>query len=192
MILRCDTVAAMRDRDVSISLWEGFGVQPNADARGIKTTIEIGTGSLPDLPAALAVVGHVGRLSFRLLIDTLHFFRIGGTVADIAALDSNIIGYVQLCDAPLVSKYASVSFIKKIYNGLLQLWGTRSETAAKWRHSESNHKRPAYCMDNYAAVGCAGVCGQHGWRVSRDVERCCRHESARTDECAHFAVRGRH
>ncbi len=102
MNLRRDTVAAMRDRDVSISLWEGFGVQPNADARGIKTTIEIGTGSLPDLPVALAVVGHVVRLSFRLLIDTLHFFRIGGTVADIAALDSNIIGYVQLCDAPLV------------------------------------------------------------------------------------------
>lgn len=148
--LRRETVAAMRDRDVSISLCEGFGVQPNvdvracaadldvlcelggrrinagsmdpdssrtfdglatiaemADARGIETTIEIGTGSLPHLPAALAAVRHVGRANFRLLIDTMHFFRFGGSVADIAALDPNLIGYVQLCDAPLLSGHAT-------------------------------------------------------------------------------------
>ena len=148
--LRRETVAALGDRGVSISLCEGFGVGPNidvrdyaadldilcelggkrinvasmerdasrtldgfaalaemADARGIETTIEVGPGPVATLPAALAAVRHVGRPNFRLLIDTMHFFRFGGRVADIAALDPGLIGYVQLCDAPRVSKFAS-------------------------------------------------------------------------------------
>jgi sugar phosphate isomerase/epimerase len=52
-------------------------------------------------------VRHVGKPNFRLLIDTMHFVRAGGTAADIAAVDPNVIGYVQLCDAPLVSRFAS-------------------------------------------------------------------------------------
>jgi sugar phosphate isomerase/epimerase len=148
--LRREMIAALRDRDVSISLCEGIGLRPNADvreyaadldvlcelggarinaasmdrdlsrtlegfavlaemadARGIETTIEIGPGPIRNLPTALAAVRHVGRRNFRLLIDTMHFFRFGGNVADITAIDPDIIGYVQLCDAPLVSKYAS-------------------------------------------------------------------------------------
>jgi sugar phosphate isomerase/epimerase len=99
--------AASMDRDLSRTL-EGFAVLAElADARGIETTIEIGPGPIRTLPAALAAVRHVGRRNFRLLIDTMHFFRFGGSVVDIAALDPDVIGYVQLCDAPLVSKHAS-------------------------------------------------------------------------------------
>ena len=148
--LRRDMVAAMKDRDVGISLCEGFGVAPHidvrdygadldvlcelggarinaasidrdvsrtldgfatlaemAETRGIETTIEIGPGPIAKLPAALAAVRHVNRKNFRLLIDTMHFFRFGGSVADIAALDPDLIGYVQLCDVPSVSKFAS-------------------------------------------------------------------------------------
>jgi sugar phosphate isomerase/epimerase len=148
--LRRETIAAMRDRDVSISLCEGFGLRPGADVRdyaadldvlcelggrrinvasidrdlartldgfaalaemaeprGIETTIEIGPGPIDGLPAALAAVRHVSRPSFRLLIDTMHFFRFGGSAADLAALDPGLIGYVQLCDAPRVSRHAS-------------------------------------------------------------------------------------
>jgi sugar phosphate isomerase/epimerase len=49
----------------------------------------------------------VARPEFRLLIDTMHLVRTGSGAADIAALDPGMIGYVQLCDAPLVSKYAT-------------------------------------------------------------------------------------
>jgi sugar phosphate isomerase/epimerase len=56
-----------------------------------------------DLPMALAALRHVGRPNFRLLIDTMHFGRSGGTVAQLAALDPNLIGYVQLSDVPLHS-----------------------------------------------------------------------------------------
>jgi sugar phosphate isomerase/epimerase len=45
--------------------------------------------------------------AFRLLIDTMHFIRSGSGAGDIAALDPNLIGYVQLCDVPLVSKHAT-------------------------------------------------------------------------------------
>ena len=77
-----------------------------AEARGIETTIEIGPGPINGLPAAMAAVRHIGRPSFRLLIDTMHYFRFGGTVADVAALDPAVIGYVQLCDVPVVSTHA--------------------------------------------------------------------------------------
>jgi sugar phosphate isomerase/epimerase len=57
--------------------------------------------TLRDLPMALEAVRHVNRPDFRLLIDTMHLGRTGGTAADLAALDPNLIGYVQLSDAPL-------------------------------------------------------------------------------------------
>ena len=148
--LRREMIAAMRTRDVSISLCEGFGVRRGADvseyaadldainelgvkrinvasidrdisrtldqfakladmadALGIETTIEIGPGPIPHLSAALTAVRHVGKPNFRLLIDTMHFCRSGAGAADIAALDPDVIGYVQLCDVPLISKHAT-------------------------------------------------------------------------------------
>ena len=59
-----------------------------------------------DLPTALQAVRHVGRPDFRLLIDTMHLARSGGTAADLAALDPDLIGYVQLCDVPRVATIA--------------------------------------------------------------------------------------
>jgi len=148
--LRREMLAAMRDRNVSISLCEGFGVRRNADIRdcasdleilrelggtrinvvsidrdvqrtfdqfatlaamagalGIETTTEIGSGPIAGLPAALDAVRHVARPDFRLLIDTMHFVRGGGGADDIRALDPNVIGYVQLCDVPLISQHSS-------------------------------------------------------------------------------------
>jgi sugar phosphate isomerase/epimerase len=147
--LRRDTVAALGDLGVSMSLCEGFGIRPGADvgdyaadldvvselggrrinavsvdtdlgrtldefarlaemaeARGIETVIEIGPGPIGGLDAALAAVRHVGRPGFRLLIDTMHFFRLGDGARDLARLDPGLICYVQLCDAPLTSRFA--------------------------------------------------------------------------------------
>jgi sugar phosphate isomerase/epimerase len=146
--LRREMLASMRDRGVSISLCEGFGVKPNGDVReyaadldlvaglgccrinvasidrdvqrsfdqfalltemaeplGIEATTEIGVGPVRNLTAALAAHRHVGRRNFRLLIDTMHFVRHGGSAAEIAALDPDVIGYVQLCDVPLISTF---------------------------------------------------------------------------------------
>lgn len=79
-----------------------------AAAFGMGTTVELVPGLLVgDLPSALTAIRHVGQRDFRLLIDTMHLVRAGASAADVAALDSELIGYIQLCDAPLVSKHAS-------------------------------------------------------------------------------------
>jgi sugar phosphate isomerase/epimerase len=79
-----------------------------AEQVGVEATLELGPGlTIGNLTAAVAVVKHVGRKNFKLLIDTMHFARSGSSAADLAALDANMIGYAQLCDAPLVSTHAT-------------------------------------------------------------------------------------
>ncbi|HEY7106083.1 MAG TPA: TIM barrel protein [Acidimicrobiia bacterium] len=76
--------------------------------RGMQTTIEVSPGlTVPDLDTALAAVHHVGRRDFRLLVDTMHIVRSGATVADVAALDPDLVAYVQLSDAPLTPRFDS-------------------------------------------------------------------------------------
>jgi sugar phosphate isomerase/epimerase len=78
-----------------------------SEALGMELVIEFGPRlAVADLPTAVAAVRHVGRPNTKLLIDTMHLVRSGSTAADLAALEPEMIGYVQLCDAPLVSKYA--------------------------------------------------------------------------------------
>jgi sugar phosphate isomerase/epimerase len=144
--VRRELVAAMDHCGVSISLGEGFLVQPGADPRetwasdleimaelgikrinsvsfepdhqrnveqfgllaetasafGIETLVEfVPIFAVADLATAHAIVRQVGRPDFRLLIDTMHVGRSGATAADLAAIDPGLIGYIQLCDAPL-------------------------------------------------------------------------------------------
>jgi sugar phosphate isomerase/epimerase len=56
--------------------------------------------SVRDLPQALAVLDRVDRPNAAVLIDNLHLARTGGTVADVAAITSDRLPYLQLCDAP--------------------------------------------------------------------------------------------
>ncbi len=70
-----------------------------AMARSMLFTIEFfpPTG-ITSIERALDVCAHIGRGKARVLLDTTHLFRTGGTVAQIAALDPNLIGYCQLSD----------------------------------------------------------------------------------------------
>ncbi len=78
-----------------------------AGDRGLAVHLEFVPGlSVSDLVSALAIVEHVGRQDFRVMIDAMHFFRSGGTIAQLAAVDPATIGYVQLCDAPLAAAHA--------------------------------------------------------------------------------------
>jgi sugar phosphate isomerase/epimerase len=49
---------------------------------------------------ALQLVTEVDRPNVKLLLDSLHLFRSGGTVADVAAVDPHHFGVIQLSDAP--------------------------------------------------------------------------------------------
>jgi sugar phosphate isomerase/epimerase len=72
----------------------------------IETVVEfVPIFTIADLPTALAAIRHVGRPDCRLLIDTMHFGRSGARSSDLAALDPELIGYVQLCDAPRVPPF---------------------------------------------------------------------------------------
>lgn len=70
------------------------------------------------LERARDAVQQVGRDNVRLLIDSMHLFRTGGTIDDIRALPAETIGYVQLSDAPLRGNgkdyYLEASFERKI------------------------------------------------------------------------------
>ncbi len=75
-----------------------------AASRAMVFTIEFFPPSgIANLALALEVAEHIGVLPdgdrARVLLDTTHHFRTGGTVAQIAALDPDMIGYVQLSDA---------------------------------------------------------------------------------------------
>jgi sugar phosphate isomerase/epimerase len=74
-------------------------------ARGMNFTVEFAPPNAIDtLPAALAAADHIGRGQCQVLLDSMHFFRSGATVDDLANLEPSVIGYAQLCDAPVTSK----------------------------------------------------------------------------------------
>ncbi|SQD99170.1 MULTISPECIES: sugar phosphate isomerase/epimerase [unclassified Parafrankia] len=146
LALRRETLAALHDRGVTVSLGDGFVLHPGMDIRdlagdvaivaelgaqrintvtfdpdfgrsvdqfgvlaemaaefGLETTLEFSPGlAIADLPTALAAARAVGRPDFRLLIDTMHLVRSGSGPAEVAAVDPDLIGYIQLSDAPLV------------------------------------------------------------------------------------------
>lgn len=107
-VRRINTVSL--DPDLGRSLEQFAFLAEMAAALGMETTLEPSPGlTIGDLPTALQAIAQVGRPDFRLLIDTMHIVRSGSRPDDIAALDPQIVGYVQLSDAPLVAATADYS-----------------------------------------------------------------------------------
>jgi sugar phosphate isomerase/epimerase len=76
--------------------------------RGMKFIVEFAPpNAIDSLSAALAAADHVGREHCQIMFDSMHFFRSGATLDDIFNLDPSLIGYAQLCDAPMVSRGGS-------------------------------------------------------------------------------------
>ena len=72
--------------------------------RGMQFTIEFAPmNTINNLASTLAAIEHVGQGRAKVLIDAMHLFRSGGSVEDIRALDPALIGYAQICDAPMVA-----------------------------------------------------------------------------------------
>jgi sugar phosphate isomerase/epimerase len=79
-----------------------------AGERGLGATVEFMPGlPIGDLETAAAAIRHANTANFRVLIDTMHFFRSGSTVSQLARFDPSLIGYVQICDVPLSSSGSS-------------------------------------------------------------------------------------
>lgn len=58
-----------------------------------------------NLESALAAIRYIDKPNSKIVIDAMHFFRSGGEVSDLAALDPKLIGYAQLCDVPLAARH---------------------------------------------------------------------------------------
>jgi sugar phosphate isomerase/epimerase len=68
---------------------------------GLRVGLEFTSFSeVRSLRAALAVVEAAGRENADVVLDALHFFRCGGEVSELAALDLSRVGYVQINDGP--------------------------------------------------------------------------------------------
>jgi sugar phosphate isomerase/epimerase len=92
-----------------------------ADARGMESTVEFAPlMGVRDIPSARALLRHVGRPGFAMLVDTLHVARSGATTADLAALEPGEVGHIQLCDGLLdwtMESYAEEAGVERLCPG---------------------------------------------------------------------------
>jgi sugar phosphate isomerase/epimerase len=101
---RINVVSTDKDLERTIAGFTVFAEM--AAARDLLVSAEIGSlGPIGRLEAALAAVRGVGMAHFSLLLDAMHFFRLGNTIDELAAVDPKVIGYVQLCDAPWAPRF---------------------------------------------------------------------------------------
>jgi sugar phosphate isomerase/epimerase len=72
-----------------------------AGTRNMLATIEFAPGqAVATLEQAMAFVRHVNQAHCGLLVDAMHLFRSGGSIAALAGIDPASILYAQLCDVP--------------------------------------------------------------------------------------------
>lgn len=105
--LGCDRINAVSiGKDMAQAI-DGFAMLCELGAaRGLQVSAEMGSlGPLDRVAPALEVVRGVDRPNFSLVIDSMHFFRLGNSLGDFAALDPALIGYVQLADAPWAPRF---------------------------------------------------------------------------------------
>ena len=106
------------DLDVARSLDQLATLAELAAEREMLLTLEFAPPHcFSNLQTALSAIRHLGMPNAGLVIDAMHFFRSGGTVGELAAVDPQHILYAQLCDAPLVNDsedyYREASFERK-------------------------------------------------------------------------------
>lgn len=77
-----------------------------AGQHGLPVTVEFMPGMAPaSLAQALEFLRELGAANAGVLVDAMHLFASGGTVAELAAAPAELIGYAQLCDARLPGCY---------------------------------------------------------------------------------------
>lgn len=94
------------DKDLARTI-DGFAVLAEmAGERGLLVSAEMGSlGPYGLVDAALEMAAGIAMPNFSLMLDAMHYFRMGNTLEQLAAFDPALIGYVQLCDVPLQRRF---------------------------------------------------------------------------------------
>jgi len=96
------------DKDLQRTIDQFAVLAKMAAERGLLVSAEMGSlGPYGLVEPALTMVRGVAMPNFSLMIDAMHFFRLGNTVEQLAAIDQALIGYAQLCDAPWAPRFAT-------------------------------------------------------------------------------------
>jgi sugar phosphate isomerase/epimerase len=97
---RVNAVVVEQDRARASDQFARFAEM--AAERGLDALLEFMPMMWPaTIDEALALVTATGAPNAKLLIDAMHLFRSGASVADLARIDPARIGYIQLCDVPM-------------------------------------------------------------------------------------------
>lgn len=97
--------------DLRRSCDEFAAITAMAAQRGMNTVTEVVPGfTVGDLRTGMTVVEYVDRPEFRLLIDTMHIARLGTRPADLAEIPPTCIGYIQLSDTTMTSRFDDYNF----------------------------------------------------------------------------------
>jgi len=94
------------DKDLARTI-AGFAVLAEMAAeRGLLVSAEMGSlGPYGLVDAALEMAAGIGMANFSLMLDAMHYFRMGNSLEQLAGFDPLLIGYVQLCDVPLKRRF---------------------------------------------------------------------------------------
>ncbi|MCL7466136.1 sugar phosphate isomerase/epimerase [Phaeovulum sp. NW3] len=96
--------ALVQDPDRARALDQMCALADAAGARGIAVSVEFMKFSeLRNIGAGARFIADSGHPNLTLLVDPLHLFRTGGSVADLAATDPRVIGAAQICDGPFLA-----------------------------------------------------------------------------------------
>lgn len=102
--LGAENLLAMSGDPNSKRLVQTFGeVCQDASGYGLNVCLEFAVfTAVRTLREAERVVRASGEPNARILIDTLHLFRSGGSPEDVVQVDPSLLGYLQFCDATAV------------------------------------------------------------------------------------------
>ena len=87
-----------------------------AESVGLKLTSEFCpmTAGNPTLERSIWLVDQIGRSSFGMGVDALHFVRSGASIETLANLDPRYIGIAQICDA--IGTHTAEDYIGDVHN----------------------------------------------------------------------------
>jgi sugar phosphate isomerase/epimerase len=91
------------ERDRSRSLDQMGLIADMAAERGMGYALEFAPPhAIGSLAQTVEAIRELGRTNVRMVIDAMHFFRSGGTINDVGELDAELVGYLQICDVPVI------------------------------------------------------------------------------------------